>query len=104
MNCSQCGNKMVDSHMTFTVIKDSTVFVTEGVPCLECLVCGHSVIKQDVAKQLQGYSFGEKIPNIAYRAFGFRWGDSKLELSQVSSPSRTENTPISMKVPVGTVA
>ena len=93
MNCSQCGNKMVDSFITFTTLSDGVVFVTEQVPCLECSVCGHTVFTQEVAKKLEKVASGRLIPMSNYRAYGYRYGIPVIEIQPFtfSLPAKSDS-------------
>lgn len=97
MKCSRCGNRMIDSHTTFTVVKDRMVFVTESVPCLECSVCGHIVIRQDVVRKLETLSSGRAVPSSTYKAWVYRWGEPHGDIDAVLD-ARTEDLALSVAV------
>lgn len=102
MNCSLCGNKMVDDYTAFTVLKENAVYVTEDVPCLKCTVCEHVVFTQKVAKKLERYSSGRTVPMMTYRSWVFRWGEPIVEIPKlVYPPVSNERVSISVSGTAG---
>ncbi|MEK7354190.1 MAG: YgiT-type zinc finger protein [Chloroflexota bacterium] len=105
MKCVVCGNPMVNSTTTFTAMREGGVYVTEEVPCLKCSVCEHVTFTQEVARQLERYSSGRRLPVATYRAWVFRWGVPIVEIPKITFPSsineRVEiETPGTIGVPV----
>ena len=95
MNCTICGNQMVDDFTTFTVMRENAVYVTEEAPCLKCSVCEHVVFTQAVAKELERYSSGRRLPTTTFRTWVFKWGVSTTEIPRHVFPSSyTDVTPV----------
>jgi YgiT-type zinc finger domain-containing protein len=102
MSCPVCGNVMVASITSFTVMRDGAIYVTEEVPCLQCPVCEHIAFTQEVARKLERYSSGRTLPMSTYRTsvFKYKYGAVIIEVP-VSVPSNRTNDWI--QIP-GTVA
>src|SRR4030042_5010788 len=83
MNCNQCGNLIVDSTTTFTVVKGDDVYIVEDVPCLECSVCEHISFTQNVAKKLERYASGRLIPTKTKKAWAYKWQDPIIEAAKI---------------------
>jgi YgiT-type zinc finger domain-containing protein len=101
VDCIHCGHSMVESVTTFTVVRNRLVYLTEGVPCWECSVCGHISFSQDVAKRLEFYSSGRAGPqDTSYKVLTFRWDAPMVEFKQ---PRQTEGYVMAKLVVPGTV-
>ena len=105
MNCPVCGNVMVASLTSFTVMRDGAIYVTEEVPCLQCPVCEHIAFTQEVARKLERYSSGRTLPMATYRTsvFKYKYGTLAIEIP-VSVPRFDEriltSVPGTVPIPV----
>ncbi|MBI2917254.1 MAG: YgiT-type zinc finger protein [Chloroflexi bacterium] len=98
--CRSCGREMKRSITTFTVAKDTAVYVVKGVPCFQCLDCGETIFDQETALKLSKYTSGKVLAvRKPLTAYLFHWSDP---LTEATTPRFTGTENRSVVAPVGT--
>jgi ferredoxin len=103
--CPCCGQAVENDVTTFTVVKNSNVWVVQNVPCIKCTICEFICFTEDVAKKLEKISNGKMMSSaISLPAWVYDWKKPMFEIPANTSDfpfvTYSPNSPMPMFVKV----